>query len=147
MTSSPHTLLRRVWVYRPGTFRNKKFIRHSLPSTYVHNRCHLAMLLCWRLTGAPIILVELDRIALRCVRQETQPGSTLKKSRRHYFVPAFVIYTRSSHQGLKAGSVVHFRHGIVSLTSEQGVRQYCSLWQQPPHSRARKVSWDCRWAA
>jgi len=31
--------------YRHGTFSSKKFIHHSVPSTYIHNIHHFALLL------------------------------------------------------------------------------------------------------
>jgi len=82
-------------IYQTGAFRTKKFNGHSLPSTSSHMIRHLHCYCVehtW-LTGAPMILVEMDVVAIRWVRQKLYPGPHLKEKKIGWitFVPTFVL--------------------------------------------------------
>jgi hypothetical protein len=81
MASSPHTLLRCLRVFiglEPSAVRN---CHRSLPSPYLHNIRHFALLLCGThvTDGAPMILVELDSVAIWWVSKKLYPASHLKE--------------------------------------------------------------------
>lgn len=90
LSPAPFSLFQKsVNLYRTGVFCSKKISRHSWPSTFVHT---FAILHCcyvertW-LTGVPVILVVLDSIAIRWVKQDTLSGATfniINKNRKHY---------------------------------------------------------------
>lgn len=73
LASSLYPIFRHLWIYWTGGFHSKKLSNHSLP--YYGRTKHL--LLCsertW-LTGAPMILVDLDSVTAWWVRQETLPS-------------------------------------------------------------------------
>jgi hypothetical protein len=65
-------------LYRPGAFSSKKFNHHTLPSTAVHNTCYFVER-TW-LTEAPMILVEVNSVAIGSIRQQTLPGAPYERN-------------------------------------------------------------------
>ena len=88
-----HAFQTSINLYQTGAFRSKKFSHHSLPSMYINN-CHLHCHFnehMW-LTGASMMLVELDSVIIQWVKQESISSTTHKRERererereRHYF--------------------------------------------------------------
>jgi len=78
ITSSSYTLLRRLWI----SIELESAIRNSVSTpptaTHAHNirNFNCSCVQCTWLTGAPMILVELDSVALWWVKQEHLLGDT-----------------------------------------------------------------------
>jgi hypothetical protein len=100
MVSSPHTLLRRLWIsigLEPLVVRNAVTTTDRTTLCIVRTPTTSAILHCccvsrtW-LTGVLMIVVELDSVAIRWVKQETLPGATFNWGAGGgiTFIPTFV---------------------------------------------------------
>lgn len=92
-------------LYWTGTLNINEVSHHSLPSTYAYI-CHYAcgaLIICYtHSTGVPMILVELDVVAIRWVRQQTLYGAKFHKNRKPYF-----FYRLSQYQLKRSSDDLH----------------------------------------
>ena len=114
MVSSPYTLLIGTGL-EPSAVKIQittlRIVCTSTKSAILHCYC----VECTGMTGESMILVELDRVAIRSVRQETLVGAIFnkKKKRGHYFRADFLISIPD----------------VAPLT----LRARVSLWTRIPH--------------
>jgi hypothetical protein len=79
-----------LWIYiilEPSALRNSVTTLCIVHISTMFAILHCCCVGCTWLTGAPMILVELDSVIVLLVGQETLPSATLikEKNRRHYF--------------------------------------------------------------